>query len=97
MTKGKGYFGKKINIYVLKENDTINKIGIAVGKKFAKAVKRNKLKRWIRESYYCYESSLKAYYKIIFVLKKNVKIEELDFEKIKYDIEILFKKAGIIK
>lgn len=96
LTKGKGCFGRYINIYIVKENDTINKIGIAVGKKVAKAVKRNQIKRWIREAYYCFESSLNENYRIVFVLKKNVDIKEMDFWKIKKDIEVLFKKAGII-
>jgi len=96
LTNGKGYFGRYINIYIIKEKYTTNKIGIAVGKKTAKSVKRNLIKRWIREAYYRFESNLNESYRIVFVLKKNVDIRDLDFWKIKKDMEMLFKKAGII-
>ena len=96
LTKGKGYYGKYVNAYIIKDNATVNKIGIAVGKKVAIAVKRNRIKRWIREAYSLFEISLKANYKIVFILKKEIKIEEMDFEKVKKDIEELFMKAGII-
>lgn len=96
LTKGKGYFGKYINLYIIKENSKKNRIGIAVGKKIGKAVKRNKIKRWIRESYTYLEDRIVEQYKMIFVLRKNISIEEMDYWKIRDDIEKLFKKAGIV-
>ena len=96
LTKGNVYHGSFINIYVIKEKAEINKIGIAVSKKTAKAVKRNRIKRWVREAYYLYENKLKNKCEIVIVLKKNTIIDELNFMKIKNDVEMLFKKAGII-
>ena len=97
LESGKGYFGKYINIYVEKNNENINKIGIAVGKKVGNAVKRNQIKRWFRESYSKFESQLKDNYRIVFTLKKNVSIEILNFFVIKNDLEYLLKKAGMLK
>ena len=97
LTRGQGYFGKYINIYVMKNNEEINKIGIAVGKKAGNAVKRNQIKRWFRESYKEYENELKENYKIVFIIKKNVSIEMLNFFVIKSDLECLLKKAGMLK
>ena len=96
LTKGKAYFGKCINLYIMNEKSDKNKIGIAVGKKIAKAVKRNKIKRWIREAFFLFEDNINDRYRIVFILKKNIDIDTIDFSKIKKDIEILFKKAGII-
>lgn len=96
LTKGKGYYGKYVNAYIIKDDATVNKIGIAVGKKVAIAVKRNRIKRWIREAYSLFESNLKSNCRIVFILKKEVQIEEMNFEKVKKDIEELFMKAGII-
>ena len=96
LTKGKCYFGKYINIYIIRENTTLNKIGIAVGKKVCGAVKRNQIKRWIRESHRDCKSKFKYNCRMVFVLRKETNIEELDFWKIKEDIENNFKKAGII-
>ena len=96
LTKGKGYFGKYINLYIIKEHSTKNKIGIAVGKKVGKAVKRNQLKRWIREIYTILEKNITYPQRIVFVLKKNISLEDVNFWLIKEDIEKLFKKAGIV-
>ena len=96
ITKGKCYFGKYLSIYIIK-NKKINRIGIAVSKKAGNAVKRNKIKRWIRESYRLYEKELKCNNNVVFVFKKNIDFKELDFFKIKNDIETIFKKAGIIE
>ena len=43
LQKGKWYSGNLISIYILKNNKDINFLGIAVGKKAGKAVKRNKI------------------------------------------------------
>ena len=96
LTKGKCYYGKYISTYIIKENATSNKIGLAVGKKVAIAVRRNQIKRWIRECYRAYEHEFKYNCMIVFVLKKDTNIEELDYWKIKEDLENNFKKAGII-
>ena len=96
MTKGKCYFGKYINVYVLDNHYKNNKIGIAVSKKAGIAVRRNKIKRWIRESYKIYEKMIKGTYSMVFVIKKSTKIEELDFWKLNNDVEITLKKAGIL-
>ena len=97
LTKGKGYFGKYISIYIINEKAILNKIGIAVGKKVCGAVKRNQIKRWIRECYRTYEGEFKEKYRMVFVIRKDIKIEELDYWKIKEDMDTCFKKAGIIK
>lgn len=52
MRKGKTFRAKGIIVNVLKNNINLPRIGITVSKKVNKrAVKRNKLKRWIRETW----------------------------------------------
>ena len=51
LDKGKFYRGKYITMYISKNKKEKNVIGIAISKKLGKAVKRNRLKRLIRESY----------------------------------------------
>lgn len=96
LKKGKKYFGKYINLFVVDEYSNINKIGIAVSKKTGKAVKRNKIKRWIRETYKELEENLCNKYKMVIVFRKNISIEDINFWLIKEDIEKLFKKAGML-
>ena len=50
LSRGKYYSGKRIEAFIKKNNkETINFLGIAIGVKIAKAVKRNHIKRLIRE------------------------------------------------
>ena len=58
LNKGKYYRGKQIEIFYLKEESLYNLLGIAVSKKAANSVYRNKIKRLIRESYRRFEEKL---------------------------------------
>lgn len=96
LKSGKYYSGNYIDIYIKKNNKQINYIGIAVGVKIAKAVKRNRIKRLIRENYRLLENKMNIGYNIIFICKKNKKIEEINFYNIKNDMEKILKKAEIL-
>lgn len=97
LNKGKFYSGDKIEIFILKNNKEKNYIGIAIGVKIAKAVKRNYIKRLIRENYRLMENNLKKGYNIIFLWKKKIPITEANFETIKKDMSDIFKKSGLLK
>ena len=56
--KGKYYKGKQIEVFYLKENISKNFLGIAISKKVANSVYRNKIKRLIRESYRLLEEKI---------------------------------------
>ncbi len=94
LKKGKYHRGKYIDAFYIKNNFKKNKIGIAVGTKIGKAVKRNYLKRLIRESYRLNEENIKIGYSIVFLAKKREKIEEINFYKINKDLIQILKKIG---
>lgn len=96
LKKGKYYKGNYIDIYIKKNNRNYNNIGIAVGVKLAKAVKRNRIKRLIRENYRLIEKNLKIGNSIIFVCKKNQKLENINYFNIKEDMIKIFKKAELL-
>ena len=96
LSKGKYYSGEHIEAYIKKNNKDYNFLGIAIGVKIAKAVKRNMLKRLIRESYRDLEDYIKIGYSIVFLWKKKVDIKEADFKKIKKDMIKIFDKANIL-
>ncbi len=96
LRKGKFYIGKQITIYITKNKEEINKFGIAISKKTCKAVKRNYIKRKIRENYRLIEKSLKKGHHIIFLWNKKIPVEDTNFHIIKKDMENLFKKAGLL-
>ena len=97
LTKGKYYNGNYIDIYIKKNNKNFNYIGIAVSVKVGKAVKRNRIKRLIRENYRLLEDKISVGYDIIFLWKKNKNISEANFFNIKYDIIKTLNKSNLLK
>jgi len=93
--KGKIYIGKNIKIYISKNNMEENRIGIAVSVKSDKAVKRNRIKRIIRENYRLINSNLKKGYNIIFLWNKNSDIDKMNFKIIEEDVIKIFEKADM--
>lgn len=97
LTKGNYYSGKYLDVFAKQNNSTINFIGIAVGVKIAKAVKRNRIKRLISENYRLMEKDLKVGYNIVFLWKKKVDIKYATFYNIKEDMVNIFKRIGILE
>ncbi len=94
LTKGKYYSGKYIEAFAIKNNLKINKIGIAIGRKQAKAVKRNYYKRLIREAYRLNEDKIDVGNSIVFLVKKKVNVDEINFINIQNDLLLILQKIG---
>lgn len=94
LSRGKYYSGKYIETFAIKNGLNINKIGIAVKTKFGKAVKRNRMKRLIRESYRLNEDNIEKGYSIVFLVKKNLETYEIHFKEIEADIKKILNKIG---
>lgn len=96
LTKGKYCSGKRIEAFI-KENNSknINYLGIAISVKIAKAVRRNRIKRLIRECYLSYENEIKSSKTIVFLWKKKVDTKEATFENIKKDMNEIFHKSKL--
>ena len=95
LSKGKYYSGKSIEVIIRPSHKKQNYIGIAVGVKQGKAVRRNHVKRLIRENYRLLEKNLKKGYDIVFLWKKKNSIGEANFWKIQEDMKYIFKKAKL--
>ena len=94
--KGKWYGGDFLCIYVLPTKKGENYIGIAVSKRFSKSsVKRNRVRRLIRESFRIHQDSIFKGYHIVIVLKADVLFEQVNFHVIEQDLIKCFNKAGI--
>lgn len=95
LSKGKYYSGKNIEAFVKDNNKKCNFLGLAISVKTAKAVKRNNIKRLLRENYKILESEIKPGKSIVFLWKKGVAVENATFENIKNDMNVIFDKANI--
>lgn len=92
--KGKFYAGRIIVIHSIPNKSCINRLGISVSKKAGNSVKRNRIKRLIRENYRLMENSLKTGFDIVFVYR-NIDIIP-QFKEFKKEMKYVFKKLGII-
>lgn len=97
LTRGKYYTGQYIQVFMKANKLDKNRIGIAISSKIAKANKRNKAKRLIRENYRLLESQLDKGQDIVFLWKKEKDIKEISFLNIKKDMEQIVKKSGLKK
>ena len=96
LSKGKFYIGKQITIYVTKNKLKSNVIGIAISTKTCDAVRRNRIKRLIRENYKLIKNDLYTGYNIFFLWNRKDKVENADFHIIKEDMYRLLKKAELL-
>ena len=96
LTKGQVFSGKQIIVYIRNNKVEKNRLGIAIHTKLAKAVKRNRLKRLIRENYRLISQRLLPGKDIVFLWNKKVDYQEADFFQIQKYMEKVFQKGGIL-
>ena len=96
LTKGNYLSGKYIECFYIKNKiKGKNFIGIAISSKIAKAVKRNYIKRIIRENYRFIENKIKTGKSFVFLLKKNNDITNVNYFNIKEDMDKIMKEMGM--
>ncbi len=95
LSKGKYFSGRNIEAFIKENNKNYNFLGLAISVKTAKAVKRNHIKRLIRENYKILEPEIKNGKSIVFLWKKGVDVRNATFENVKNDMNFIFDKADI--
>ena len=95
LTKGKYYSVKYIEAFIKTNNNNKNFLGIAIGVKIAKAVKRNHIKRLIRENYKNLEEKVNSGNTVVFLWKKKIDIKKENYKNIKQDMEDIFNKSKL--
>ncbi len=82
-------------IYALKNRANLNRLGITCGKSIGKAVKRNRVKRLLREGYRLLEDRLLVGYDIVLVARTRA-ITSKQKHIIK-DLEFAFSSLGLFE
>ena len=97
LKNGKYFSGQYIEAFLLKNYTNRNRLGIAISVKAGKAVKRNRIKRYLRESYKNVEKDIKLGYSMVFLWKKKKDVNEAKYFLINEDLNEIFNLAGILK
>ncbi len=82
-------------LYTLPNKSEGNRLGITVSKKLGKAVRRNNVRRKLRESYRLLEEKLPGGYDLCFVARTRA--VEADFHKIHSSMMYVLKKSGLLR
>ena len=70
-THGKSYANKYLVMYMLENNQDINRLGISVSKKVGNSVVRHRITRLVRESYRLHENIFNSGLDIVVVARKG--------------------------
>jgi ribonuclease P protein component len=95
--KARYYTGQYIVLYVLRETDgnpEKNALGVTASRKTGKSVRRNRLKRLVKENYRLMEGYIRIGFIIIFVIRAQ-NGEMPDFHAMGREMRGLLSRAGV--
>ena len=97
LKKGRWAAGDMMSLYILPNTEEKNLLGIAVGKKFSKSsVKRNRVKRLIKEAYRLNETGICKGFSMVILWKNNVNYESVTYGNVCKDLLKCLKKADVL-
>ncbi|RLQ93963.1 ribonuclease P protein component [Falsibacillus albus] len=94
--KGKSFANRQFVIYVMRREGQSNfRIGLSVSKKIGNAVKRNEIKRYVRQVFLEYKDAVKPGNDYIIIARKPA--AEMNFHEVKKSMLHVFKRANMVK
>ncbi len=92
---GKTAANSLLVVYCRRNKLAINRLGLTVGTRIGKAVKRNRVRRLIREAYRLREGDLRRGYDIVVVARTRA--AEATYWQIDAALAALFRKVGLLE
>jgi ribonuclease P protein component len=91
---GRRYWNKTFVIYIMPNKINITRLGLTVSKKVGKSVKRNRVKRLIRESFRLSQEQIMPGYDIVVVAQPCA--YGLKCQQARLELLSLLRRAGIV-
>lgn len=90
---GKSCGNRHLVVFVLKNDEGRNRLGVSVSKKMGKAVARNKLRRRIKEAYRSLEANIAKGHDIVILPRSDLPLAS--FLEVVSSLKHLMKRQGI--
>lgn len=92
--KGKSYANRQFVVYVLPSEDPLFRIGLSVSKKIGNAVTRNRVKRYIRQTFLELKDDVKP---ANYIIIARIPAATLDFHQTKKSLEHILQIAKVYR
>ncbi|WP_064092103.1 ribonuclease P protein component [Rossellomorea aquimaris] len=94
--KGTSYANRQFVLYLLKKEEPQPfRIGISVSKKIGNAVCRNKIKRYVRQSFLELKEDVQGNYDYLIIARKPA--AEMNFHEVKSSLTHVLKRGKVLK
>lgn len=93
--KGKSFANRQFVVYCLTKEEDYYRVGLSVSKKVGNAVVRNRIKRYIRQTFL--EIHDQVYSKMDYIIIARNPAAKLDFHETKKSLEHVLKIAKVIQ
>ena len=91
--RGKNAASKYVVVYCARNNSAVNRLGITVSTKLGGAVKRNRIRRRLKEIYRLNELNLRKGYNIVLVARHGSR--DAKWKDLESSVLYLFRKLGL--
>lgn len=94
--EGRFAVSKALTVYMRPNFLNVNRIGITVSKKYGKSVKRNRIRRLIRESYTLLKDNLRTGYDFVIVARRVEDADSSELKQVYKEMRFLMKRLNVL-